>query len=533
MLTVTSPNTVDWENMPLDEMAYGNAIDCDLTKRCGDLMVDELDYLGCLDLYENCLSLILPIMAEVENKGLLVDTDELNDIGSLLETEIERIEDKMFNILPKGSFEKGEVNFASPKQLGEIMFSSKGLKMTPRMWSEKTGEPSTSEAHIKDLSKDLRRDKKANESRIEFLDCLLEYRKRVKQFKTYVNGIKSALEYNGDGRVYSQYNFATVVTGRLSCSAPQVKKRVEGKRGKVNKVFKKGVSFHTLPRPDEEGKDRVNIRDMFIADKGYTFLAADYSAAELRVLAHVSQEPNLIQAFKSGEDLHKYTASLVYGKTIDKITKKERQIAKSVSFLIVYGGGPEKLADQVGISIEEAKDVFFKFFKAYPGIKFWMEATAASIREKKYSESIFGRRRHLPNVDSPNNKLKHQAIRQGINFIIQSSASDIMLHGILSLYARSRKIGLEILATVHDSIEAQIPHEKISEAAEIMRSSLSDTSIFKKLYDIDFAVPMAVDVEIGSSFGDVKEAHFDEKGNLTNAQELSEYVQTKANSRSY
>jgi DNA polymerase I len=537
MLTIKSPEKVDWANMSLEDMSYGNALDCDMTRQCGELMLLDLQKEKSLPIYEKCLRHILPMMAEVENRGLLVDTVELKRITSLLTESLKALESSMLEILKTHLNLTDKVNLSSPVQISSILFDKgTGFGLPVFKTSKKTQKPSTDKDHIQKVFDHVKGLRSYSEAK-EFLVSFIEYKDKKKLLDTYATGINQALDYNEDGRVYSQYNFANVVTGRLSCSGYQISKLVEGKNGRMlNKKFKKGVSFHTLPRRDEKKKKDINIRNMFIADEGYAFISADYSAAELRVLAHVSQDKNLIAAFKSGEDLHKYTASLVFNLPILSITDSQRQIAKSVSFLIVYGGGPDKLAESVGITEEEARKVFLSFFRAYPGVKKWMKSAGEEIQKNKYAESIFGRRRHLPNVDSPFKNKAFQAIRQGINFIIQSSASDIMLHGIVAFNSRVRaypNLGYEMLATVHDSIEIQVPKRKCLQGAKFLKQALSDMSIIYGLYGINFSVPMEVDVEIGSSFGDGEKVEFDKTGYILNGKELTEHVEKQTNSRTY
>ena len=323
-----------------------------------------------------------------------------------------------------------------------------------------------------------------------FIEKLLEYKKKCKQHKTYVKGVKAAIAYNKEDRIYSSYNFSQTVTGRLSCST-----YVCGPK------MKKGVSFHTLPRPTE---DNVNIRKLMKSDGSKAFITADFSQAELRVLAQCCKDKNLIKAFTSGQDLHSFTASLVFGKDVKDVTKAERQIAKSVSFLIVYGGGAFNLAETMHISVIHK-----------------------SVKANGYAVSLFGRRRNLPNVNSPIKKYQYRALRQGLNFVIQSSASDLMLHSITRLCKDLKSAGIEydLLATVHDSVELQCEVKYIGRCVEIMRRSLAATSDLKKYYNLDFVVPFEVDIEAGTSFGDGIEVKFDSQGTSLNTSEIIDYVQ--------
>ena len=264
------------------------------------------------------------------------------------------------------------------------------------------------------------------------------------------------------------------------------------------------------------------------ADEGKVFVAADFSQAELRVLAQCCKDKNLIEAFNSGQDLHRFTASLVFGKDPNDVTKQERQIAKSVSFLIVYGGGPNKLAEQIGKSVGYCKNIFKAYQDSFPKVFNWINFVHKFVKENGYAVSIFGRRRHLPNVKSPNKKYQYRALRQGMNFVIQSSASDLMLHSILRLqkYLKATGLDAQILATVHDSVEVQCSKKDLQKVVELMRYVLESTDDFKGLYGLDFVVPFAVDVEAGRSFGDMIDAEFDSEGHLLNQAEIIDYVET-------
>jgi len=506
MLTVTDGGTHDWENMPLDDIAFGNAMDCDFTLRSFKKMRREMESKQVDLVYDNLLKSILVTASTIENKGILVDTEYLDEIDEILKDEIEDIKTRLATLSPVS-----DLNPNSNLELAGILFTSAGFDLQPVSFSEKTKTPQISEQHLLKVKANTDSD-----DAVEFIELLLKYKFRVKQHKTYVNGIRDAITYNEDGRVYSSYNFGTVVTGRLSCSTYT-----------VGPKKKKGISFHTLPRPDEN--DNINLRRLMIPDGEKVFIAADFSQAELRMLAQCCRDESLIEAFNSGMDLHKFTASMVFDKPIDDITKQERQIAKSVSFLIVYGGGPHKLSEQIGKPVGYCKSIFAAYQESFPKVFQWINGVHKFVRENEYAVSPFGRRRHLSNVKSPNRKYQYRALRQGMNFIIQSSASDLMLHSIkrLQKYIEASGVSAEILATVHDSVELQCDKEDLDKVLELLKFSLTNTEDFKDNYGLDFVVPFEVDIEVGHSFGDGKEAKFTPEGRLTNLTELYEYIENK------
>jgi DNA polymerase-1 len=338
-----------------------------------------------------------------------------------------------------------------------------------------------------------------------FIEGLLELRRSEKLEKTYIQGTKSAIEYNGNNKVYVDFRFDGTATGRLSCAAYSAKEDM-------------GVSFHTLPRDTKH-----NIRSIFVAPKGTAFITVDYAAMELRVLAHIAKEKIMQKAFIDGADLHTYTAELLFNKK--NITKEERQIAKTVSFLIVYGGGAFNLSETMGIPLKRAEKIIDNYRKVYPGIFSYMEFVNRFIRENHYAYTIFGRRRNLPDVTSEDQTVVNRALRQGLNFTIQSTASDILLSGLLGCCKEFSKKGLlaRPVATVHDSLEVVCPVHEVEHVLEIIYDQLVNVPIIKKVFNLEFSVPLKIDAEVGHSFGDGKEVHFHE-GKPQNITEILEYL---------
>lgn len=325
----------------------------------------------------------------------------------------------------------------------------------------------------------------------KFLNGLLELRKSEKLTKTYIEGTKNAIAYNELEKIFVDFRFDGTATGRLSCAAYNAQKAM-------------GVSFHTLPRETTN-----NIRSLFRAPDDWAFIAADYSAMELRVLSHIAKEGNMQLAFNKGADLHSYTAKLLFNK--EDITKEERQIAKTVSFLIVYGGGAFNLSETMGIPMRKAEKIIKDYENVYPGIFSYMEFVNNFVRRNGYAYSIFGRKRNLSDVQSKDRKVVNRALRQGLNFTIQSAASDILLTSLLGASQRFKEAGLQArpVATVHDSIEVVCPQEEVKETLTILYDEMVNYPLIKKIFNIHFDVPLVIDAEVGKSFGDVKEVHFE------------------------
>lgn len=326
----------------------------------------------------------------------------------------------------------------------------------------------------------------------KFLKGLLGLRKSEKLTKTYIDGTKNAIAYNERDKVFVDFRFDGTATGRLSCAAYTAQKAM-------------GVSFHTLPRETTN-----NIRSLFTAPDGWAFIAADYAAMELRVLSHIAKDGNMQLAFNQGADLHSYTARLLFNKP--EISKQERQIAKAVSFLIVYGGGAFNLSETMGIPMRRAEKIIKDYENVYPAVFAYMDFVNSFIKENGYAYTIFGRKRNLPDVYSKDRSVVNRALRQGLNFTIQSSASDILLTSLLGASKRFKEAGLlaRPVATVHDSIEVICPKEEVKDALTILYDEMVNYPKIKDVFNIHFDVPLAIDAEVGGSFGDGRLVEFRE-----------------------
>ncbi len=338
-----------------------------------------------------------------------------------------------------------------------------------------------------------------------FIKGLLHLRKSQKLAKTYIEGTKKAIAYNGVPKVFVDYRFDGTATGRLSCAAYSAKKAM-------------GVSFHTLPRDKDN-----NIRSLFTCPENHRFITVDYAAMELRVLAHIAKDGNMQTAFTQGADLHTYTAQMLFSK--EEISKDERQIAKAISFLIAYGGGAFNLAETTGITVGKAKKIISNYQNVYPAIFEYMEFVEKFIKQNQYAYTIFGRRRNLPDIASKDYTVVNRAARQGLNFTIQSTASDILLCGLLGAHRRLREEGISAkpVATVHDSIELICHKDDTERCLEIVYDELVNYPFIKKHFNINFDVPLKIDAEVGFSFGDGVEVDFQD-GKPQNLKEIQAYM---------
>jgi DNA polymerase I len=366
---------------------------------------------------------------------------------------------------------------------------------------------------------------------LDVLELFAEYKTNYRLKNTYTKGIRKAYNYNGNGKIYCSYKNDMARTGRLSCSAYSAGKRLnpeypQVKGSKERIMCNMGISFHTLPR-----ETSVNIRKGFVSPvvKGdrWLYITADFSAAELRILTHIADEANMRKAFIEGMDLHSYAASLLYDKGMDEINKEERQIAKAVSFLIVFGGDEHTLSSKHAVDLVTAKQIIEKYLKVFPGVKKYIEDSKSFVKEHLYAESIFGRRRNLENVTSARQYIIERALRQGINAPVQSSASDMIICSIIGIREEFIYLGLEarFSNSVHDSVEIICPAHELREVLGIIWKHMVINEYMRDTFGIELTVPMKIDCEVGYSFGEGAEVHFDDKGRVTNMEEIQEYLQ--------
>jgi DNA polymerase-1 len=322
----------------------------------------------------------------------------------------------------------------------------------------------------------------------DFIPLFQKYKKYNTLFNTYIKGTRKALAYNKNGKIYCDYRLEGAVTGRLSNASYKAKQKM-------------GISFHTLPREDEEMD--VNIREFVIAPPGYDFITVDQKAMELRVVAHLAKEENMLKAFRDKVDLHTYSASMVFNKKPEKVTKLERQICKEVSFLIVYGGSEFTLASKRRISLKKAKSIIEKWLDTFPRLRNYMALVYSFIERNEYAYTIFGRRRHLPNVRSYIDSVKDGCLRQGLNFTVQSAASDILVCSLIGIDRALKAEGLDayINGTVHDSVEVISKKEHTQRVLEIIYDQMVNYPYIKETFGLNFSAPFELEIFVGPSFG--------------------------------
>ena len=362
---------------------------------------------------------LVRVLAEMELNGVCIDTKSLQETSNILTNKMLVIEQEIHHIAGE------DFNVSSPKQVGDILFEK--MKIAEKPKKTKTGQFVTSEEELQ---------KYANKSKI--VAKILEYRGLRKLLSTYIDALPKLINPH-TGHIHTSFNQTVTATGRLSSSDP---------------------NLQNIPVRGEEGKE---IRKCFIPEEGCLFFSADYSQIELRVMAHLSGDKHMIEAFQKGHDIHAATAAKIYNKEMSEVTRDERTKAKRANFGIIYGITVFGLSERLGIDRQEAKQLIEGYFTTFPQVKQYMEQAKQTVREKGYAETFFHRRRYLPDINSHNSTVRGFAERNAINAPIQGSAADIIKVAMVHIYERFKKehIKSKMILQVHDELNFSVfPEEK-------------------------------------------------------------------------
>jgi DNA polymerase-1 len=405
-------------------------------------------------LYDEVDLPLMPVLLRMERAGVRIDTERLRELSVRLEGELARLTEEIYALAGT------PFNINSPKQLGEVLFERLGLR--PQGKTSKTKAFSTSADVLEAL---------AGEHPV--VQRILDYRQLSKLKGTYVDALPQLLSPE-DGRLHTTFNPAGAATGRLSSTEP---------------------NLQNIPVRTEVGRE---IRSCFVPEPGWVLLSADYSQIELRLLAHFSSDAALVEAFLRGEDIHTRTASEIHGVPPLMVTPEMRRAAKAVNFGIVYGQTPFGLAQQLGISKEEAKQYIDRYFERYPGVKLWIERTIAEVRERGYTLTLWGRRRPIPDILSKNPNARAFAERTAVNTPLQGTAADLMRKAMIAADAglRQRNLRSRLLLQVHDELVLECPPEELAEARSLVKQAMEGV---EKL-----AVPLLVETAAGPNWRDVE-----------------------------
>jgi len=404
-------------------------------------------------LYSEVEGPLIYTLGDIERNGVLIDSEKLSQQSKELEAKILKLESQV----QKNAGE--DFNLGSPKQLQEILYEKLGLpviKKTPK------GQPSTSEAVLQELSMDF-----------PIVHDILSYRAISKLKSTYTDKLPKMINSN-TGRVHTSYHQAVTATGRLSSSDP---------------------NLQNIPIRSEEGR---RIREAFIAPEGYKILAADYSQIELRIMAHLSKDQGLMDAFAKGQDIHQATAAEIFSINIDDVTPNQRRSAKAINFGLIYGMSAFGLSKQLQITRAEAQNYIEQYFERYPGVKNYMDETKSSAKQNGYVETVLGRRLYLADIESSNYQRRQYAERSAINAPMQGTAADLIKMAMTDLHSKIRNESLDakIIMQVHDELVIEVNENQLDELSDLTVNIMAD--IFK--LDVD----LKVDADIGNNWD---EAH--------------------------
>ena len=405
------------------------------------------------NLYTEVEGPLIYTLGDIERNGVLIDSEKLNQQSKKLEAKILELESKV----QKNAGE--DFNLGSPKQLQEILYGKLGLpviKKTPK------GQPSTSEAVLQELSMDF-----------PIVKDILSYRAISKLKSTYTDKLPTMVNPN-TGRVHTSYHQAVTATGRLSSSDP---------------------NLQNIPIRSEEGR---RIREAFIAPDDYKILAADYSQIELRIMAHLSKDDGLLDAFAKGQDIHKATAAEIFSSAIDDVTPNQRRSAKAINFGLIYGMSAFGLSKQLQITRAEAQSYIEQYFDRYPKVKDYMEETKLSAKQMGYVETVFGRRLYLADIDSSNYQRRQYAERSAINAPMQGTAADLIKMAMTDLHQRiiAQSFDAKIIMQVHDELVIEVHQSQADELSGITLETMSNIA--------ELDVDLKVDADLGSNWD---EAH--------------------------
>ena len=445
---------LSFNEVPVEVAAPYAAEDADITLRLHETLFPRLKKeVAQTELFDRIEMPLVPVLSKIERTGVRVD-------AQMLAAQSKELAERTQELEAKAHAEAGGVfNIASPKQIQEILFNRLGL---PVISKTPKGQPSTAESVLAELAEQH-----------ELPKLILEHRGLSKLRSTYTEKLPRLINAHS-GRVHTSYHQAAVATGRLSSSDP---------------------NLQNIPVRTAEGR---RIREAFIPAAGCQLVAADYSQIELRIMAHLSADKGLLSAFEKGEDVHRATAAEVFGVELDSVSKDQRRSAKAINFGLIYGMSAFGLGRQLGIDRGKAQDYINLYFERYPGVRTFMDATRVQVREKKYVETVFGRRLYLPDISSSNHARRQGAERAAINAPMQGTAADLIKLAMLAVddWLSSDASDSRIIMQVHDELVLEVPESDVSRVSQELSKLMSGVA--------ELAVPLKVDAGIGNNWA---EAH--------------------------
>ena len=436
----------------IDEALYSNTFYVYAIDKISKILTEKLKEQEELELFENIDMPTIEVLSNMQFNGMKINENDLIEFGKTLKDGLNLLTTEIYNIAGE------EFNINSPKQLGEILFEKMGLTAIKKT---KSGY-STAEDVLEKLK-----------SESPIIGKILDYRQLSKLNSTYVEGMRPFINPK-TGRIHSFFHQTITATGRISSTEP---------------------NLQNIPTRIELGK---RLRKVFAPEDGYVYIDADYSQIELRVLAHMSEDKHMIEAFKNGEDIHKQAASKVLHKPIEEVTKEERSSAKAVNFGIVYGISDFGLGEQLGIGRKAAKAYIDQYLEEYSGIKSYMSEIVEEAQQKGYAKTLFGRKRYIQELKSNNYMVREFGKRAAMNTPIQGTAADIMKIAMIKVYneIKTRKLKSKIVLQVHDEMMIEAPIEEKELIKQILKESMETV--------VELKVPLVAEISEASNWYDCK-----------------------------
>ncbi|WP_420402127.1 DNA polymerase I [Flagellimonas sp.] len=444
-------NQLSMRQVPLDKQTEYASEDADITLQLAEHFRPELAEAKTDELFKNIEVPLLRVLADMETEGINLDKGFLNNLSGELDKDIKSLEQKIYEAAGE------QFNIASPKQLGEILFEK--MKLVDKPKKTKTGQYSTAEDVLSYLAKDH-----------EIIQNVLDFRGLTKLKSTYVDALPNEVQQHS-GRVHTDYMQTVAATGRLSSNNP---------------------NLQNIPIRTERGRQ---VRKAFIPrDENYTLLAADYSQIELRIIAALSEEDTMIEAFKNGEDIHASTASRVFNVPIEEVTREQRGNAKTVNFGIIYGVSAFGLSNQTDLSRTEAKELIETYYKTYPKLRNYMGDQVDFARDNGYVQTVLGRRRYLKDINAGNQVVRGAAERNAVNAPIQGSAADIIKIAMINIHKKLTEGGFKtkMLLQVHDELVFDAYNPELEEVKKLIKTEMENA--------YELAVPLDVEMGLGDNW---------------------------------
>ena len=443
-------NQLNMRSLRPDQISDYACEDADVTLKLKSILEKAIEKQDLSKLFYEIELPLIYVLADMEFIGVRLDTVALGEYSKTLTIELQNIELEIYKL------GETEFNINSAKQVGEVLFDK--LKIVDKPKKTKTGQYVTSEETLESI-KDTH----------PIVNKILEYRGLKKLLSTYIDALPLLVDPK-DGKIHTSFNQTVTATGRLSSTNP---------------------NLQNIPIRDAQGRE---IRKSFIADEGCLFFSADYSQIELRIMAHLSQDPSMVEAFNSGEDIHAATAAKIYKLKIDEVTSDMRRKAKTANFGIIYGISVFGLAERLTIPRGEAKELIDGYFETYPKVKEYMDKCITDARDKTYVETVFGRKRYLPDINSRNATVRGYAERNAINAPIQGSAADIIKVAMNNIFKRFEKenIKSKMILQVHDELNFNVLENELDKVQKIVIEEMENA--------YKLAVPLRADCGKGKNW---------------------------------